>query len=120
MASETPTPQTIDTYIAEQPLEVQPLLQQVRRVIHEALPSAQERISWRMPTFWQKHNIIHFAAFKNHLGLYPGPAAIEHFAEELEDYKTSKGAIQFPYEKKVPLELIAKIATWCFETGNHH
>lgn len=111
---------TIDNYIAAQPERVQPLLNQVRDTIHTVLPNAQERISWRMPTFWQEHNIIHFAAYKNHMGLYPGPKAIEHFSDELAPYKTSKGAVQFPYNEDIPLELIAKIAKWCYETGNHH
>jgi uncharacterized protein YdhG (YjbR/CyaY superfamily) len=110
---------TIDVYIAEQPESVQPLLNQVRDTIRTAIPEAQERISWRMPTYWQKHNIIHFAAFKNHIGLYPGVEAVVHFAERLTEYNSSKGAIQFPYKKPIPLELIAEIAKWCYETGNH-
>lgn len=110
---------TIDAYITEQPESVQPLLHQVRNTLHAALPEAEERISWRMPTFWRKQNIIHFAAFQNHIGIYPGPKAIEHFADRLSEYKTSKGTIQFPYKKPVPLELIAEIAKWCYETGNH-
>lgn len=113
-------PKTIDSYIAEQPEEIQPLLHQVRNAIHHVLPEAEERISWSMPTYWKKHNIIHFAANKKHIGIYPGEKAIEHFAERLKEYKTSKGAIQIPYTKPLPLELIADIAQWCYETGNHH
>lgn len=111
---------TIDEYIANQPEHVQPLLHQVRDTIGAVLPNAQERISWRMPTFWDKHNIIHFAAFKNHIGLYPGSDAIEHFKDKLTEYKTTKGAIQLPYNKPLPLSLIAEIASWCYMTGNHH
>ncbi len=110
----------IDDYIAQQPQALQPFLNQVRSAIRDALPQAQERISWKMPTYWDKHNIIHFAAYKNHIGLYPGPLAIEIFAQQLTTYKTSKGAIQFPYKDPLPLELIATIARWCYETGNHH
>lgn len=110
----------IDAYIAQQPEEVQPLLRQVRDTLRAALPEAEERISWRMPTYWNKHNIIHFAAFKNHIGLYPGDKAIVHFADRLAPYKTSKGAAQFPYSQPLPLELIAEIAQWCCQTGNHH
>jgi len=88
--------------------------------IRTVLPDAEERISWRMPTFWEKHNIIHFAAYKNHLGLYPGPEAIEYYSDQLKEYKTSKGAIQFQYDTAIPLELIAQIAKWCYETGHHH
>ena len=66
-----------------------------------------------MPTYWKKRNLIQFAASKKHIGLYPGPEAVEAFADRLTDWKTSKGAIQFPYEKPLPLELIAEIAKWC-------
>jgi uncharacterized protein YdhG (YjbR/CyaY superfamily) len=110
----------IEAYIAAQPEGVQPLLCQVRHALRAALPDAEERISWRMPTYWQGHNIIHFAAYKNHIGLYPGPQAVEHFGVRLAAYHTSKGAIQFPYSQPLPLELIAEIAIWCYQTGNHH
>ena len=113
-------PKTVDVYIAAQPESVQPFLNQIRDTIRAALPEAQERISWSMPTYWKKHNIIHFAAFKNHIGLYPGPKAIENFADRLIEYKTSKGAVQLPYSKPLQLELIANIAIWCYETENHH
>jgi uncharacterized protein YdhG (YjbR/CyaY superfamily) len=115
---ETSSP--IDAYIADQPEEIQPILNQVCGKIRSVLPDAEERISWRMPTFRKKHNIIHFAAHKNHMGLYPGPEAIEHFADGLKEYKTSKGAIQFQYNTAIPLELIGQIAKWCYETGHHH
>ncbi|HBH11875.1 MAG TPA: hypothetical protein DDX29_01945 [Clostridiales bacterium] len=112
--------QTIDEYIMAQSEDIQPLLNLVRDTLREALPDAQERISWRMPTYWDKHNIIHFAAFKKHIGLYPGDKAIEHFQDRLKAYKSSKGAIQFPYDKPIPLELIGEIALWCYKTGTHH
>lgn len=111
---------SIDAYIATQPESVQPLLNQVRDTIRAVLPEAEERISWSMPTFWKKQNIIHFAAFKNHIGLYPGAEAMVHFADRLTEYKTSKGAVQFPFSKPLPLPLIAEITKWCYETGNHH
>lgn len=111
---------TIDAYIDAQAEEIQPILNQVRATLRTVLPEAEERISWRMPTYWKKQNIIHFAAFKKHLGLYPGPQAIEHFSEKLTEYKTSKGAIQFSHSKPLPLPLIAEIAQWCYDTGNHH
>jgi len=113
-------PKTINAYIDAQDECFQPFLNQVRDALREVLPDAEERISWSMPTFWQKHNIIHFAAFKKHIGLYPGPKAIEHFADRLTEYKTSKGAVQLPYSDPLPLELIADIAKWCYGTGNHH
>ncbi len=118
ICSETPTP--IDAYISEQPERLQPYLRQVHYTILAALPEAQERISWRMPTYWKGHNIIHFAAHKNHIGLYPGPEAIVHFSDRLTEYKTSKGAVQFPYDEQIPLTLIGEIAKWCNETGHHH
>jgi len=113
-------PKTIDEYIAEQPENIRPFLNQVREALRAALPDAEERISWRMPTYWKKRNIIHFAGFKNHIGIYPGDEAIRHFEDKLTEYKTSKGALQLPYNKPLPLELIAEIAKWCYETGNHH
>lgn len=113
-------PKTIDEYILTQPESVQPLLYQVRDTIHAAIPDAEERISWSMPTFWKKHNIIHFAAHKKHIGLYPGDKAIEHFSDRLIKYKSSKGAVQFPYDKPIPYEIITDISKWCYETENHH
>ena len=113
-------PKTIDAYIAAQPEDIRPLLNQVRDTLRAALPDAEERISWSMPTYWNKQNIIHFAASKKHIGLYPGHEAVEHFAESLSEYKTSKGTVQFPYSKPFPLPLIAEIAKWCYATGNHH
>ncbi len=112
-------PKTVDEYISLQPENVQPLLNQVRDTLRAALPDAEERISWSMPTYWKKHNIIHFAAFKNHIGIYPGDKAMEHFADRLTGYKTSKGTLQLPYSKPLPLDLLAEIAKWSYETGNH-
>lgn len=113
-------PKTIDEYISIQAQDIQQILHKVRDTIHAAIPEAEERISWSMPTFWKKQNIIHFSAHKNHLGVYPGSEAIEHFSEQLVEYKSSKGAVQFPYNKPIPYELIAEIAKWCYKTGNHH
>ena len=74
-----------------------------------------------MPTYWKDHNIIHFAAQKKHIGLYPGPEAVAYFSEKLDHagLKYSKGSIQIPYSDELPLDLIAEIAEWCWETGNH-
>lgn len=106
-------PKTIEEYIKRQPEQVQPFLRQVNTAIQSAIPTAQEKISWSMPTYWKKHNLIQFAAFKKHIGLYPGPEAVEAFADKLTQYHTSKGAIQLPYDQPLPLELIAEIARWC-------
>lgn len=110
---------TIDSYIAAQPENVRPILNQIRDTLRKTLPNAEERISWSMPTYRDKYNIIHFAAHKKHIGLYPGEKAIEYFADRLSEYRTSKGAIQFPYDKTIPFELIAEIAKWCYNSGNH-
>lgn len=106
-------PQNIEEYIAQQPENAQPYLRQINDTIKNALPDAVQKISWSMPTYWKKRNLIQFAAFKKHIGLYPGPEAVRAFANQLTEYKTSKGAIQFPYEKPLPLALIAEIAAWC-------
>lgn len=111
-------PKTIDEYILRQDADKQEELQYIRRILHSALPEAEERISWSMPTFWKKHNILHFAASKGHIGFYPGPEAVTHFAEELREYKTDKGTIRIPYGR-IDAALIEKIAKWCLETGNH-
>lgn len=102
----------VEAYLKEQPVARQALLAKVRGVIREAAPAAQEKISYGMPTFWQKENLVHFANFKNHLGFYPTPSAIEHFAPQLVGYKTSKGTIQFPYDQELPYDLIGEITRW--------
>ena len=86
-------PKTIDDYILMQDADKQEDLRYLNNILHEALPGAIEKISWSMPTFWKEHNILHFAASKNHIGFYPGPEAVAHFSEELKDYKTDKGTI---------------------------
>ncbi len=103
---------TIDDYIAQAPEEHQETLRRVRDTIRAAAPDATECIKWQMPTFFQKENLIHFAHNKNHLGVYPGDGAVRAFAARLaaEGYKASKGSIQFPWSKPIPLELIAEIA----------
>jgi uncharacterized protein YdhG (YjbR/CyaY superfamily) len=106
-------PKTIDEYIAAQSEDIQPRLRKVYATIKAALPDATEKISWQIPTFWKGQNLIHFAAFKKHIGLYPGGEATTIFAEKLTDYKTSKGGIQLPNNKPLPLELITEIAEWC-------
>lgn len=106
-------PQTIAEYITRQPEEIRAYLLQIDETIHSALPDAVQKISWSMPTYWKKQNLVQFAAFKKHIGLYPGSEAVAAFAEQLKEYETSKGTIRFPYDKPLPLELIAEIAIWC-------
>lgn len=108
-------PKSTDDYILMQPEELRARLETVRDTIREAIPDAEERISWQMPTFWKGRNIIHFAAAKKHIGLYPGDEATEFFAERLKEYDTSKGTIRLPHTKELPLDLISDIAVWCFE-----
>jgi uncharacterized protein YdhG (YjbR/CyaY superfamily) len=103
---------SIDEYIALQSSEVHPLLQKIYETIREAAPNAKEKMSWQMPTFWQNENLIHFAAHKKHIGIYPGGEAVGVFAERLTDYKTNKGVIQFPLGKPIDYELISDIAKW--------
>ena len=102
-------PKTIDDYIAAQPEEVRPILNKIRKTIKKAAPKAIEKISWDMPTFWQGENIIHFAAYKKHIGIYPGDLSHIPFEEKLSAYKTSKGAIQFPLDKPIDYDFIAEI-----------
>ena len=94
---------------------VQPALREIREIIHSAIPDAEERISWSMPTFWKGKNIIHFAASKKHLGLYPGGEVTTVFAEDLKEYDVSKGTIRIPWSSPLPTDLISRIAKWCFE-----
>lgn len=103
------TSTTIDTYIAGYPEEVQAILQEIRRTIHETAPEATEAISYGMPTFKLHGNLVHFGAFKSHIGFYPVPSGMEAFQEELAAYKQGKGSVQFPLNKPMPLDLIRRI-----------
>ena len=103
---------SIDEYIALFPEDIQARLQALRNAIHEAAPDAQEKISYQMPTFYLKGNLVHFAAFKNHIGFYPAPSGIEAYQEELAKYKTSKGAIQLPLDEPLPLGLVQEIVRY--------
>jgi uncharacterized protein YdhG (YjbR/CyaY superfamily) len=103
---------TIDEYAAAFPQDIQAILQKMRLAVHEAAPEATETISYQMPTFKLKGNLVHFAAAKNHIGFYPTPSGIEHFKAELSNYKTSKGAVQFPLDKPIPYDLVKKIVAF--------
>ena len=106
------TVESIDAYIAGFPQEIQELLKQLRQTIQQAAPEATEAIKYGMPTFVLHGNLVHFAANKNHIGFYPAPSGITQFEKELVPYPTSKGAIQFPYDKKLPLDLVKKITAF--------
>ena len=103
------TYESIDDYISKFPTEVQEILMTLRKVIKESAPDAKEKISYQMPTFALHGNLVHFAAYKNHIGFYPAPSGIEAFKEELSVYKGAKGSVQFPINKPLPYELISKI-----------
>jgi uncharacterized protein YdhG (YjbR/CyaY superfamily) len=103
---------TVDEYIATFPAEIQELLQAVRKTIREAAPEAKEKISYQMPTLELHGNLVHFAAFKNHIGFYPAPSGITAFEEELSEYKGAKGSVQFPIDKPMPHDLISRIVAF--------
>ncbi|MNQ94810.1 hypothetical protein D3C85_1103460 [compost metagenome] len=102
-------PLNIDEYIGAFPNEVQEILEKVRMTIHKAAPDATEKISYSMPAFEQNGIVVYFAAFKNHIGLYALPSGHEAFKEELSQYKSGKGSVQFPLNQQMPFELISKI-----------
>ena len=109
MRTDQKTPKTIDEYIAGFPHEVQEILEKIRKTIRTAAPDAEETIKYRMPTFTLKGNLVHFAAFKKHVGFYPVPTGIEGFRNELSVYEGGKGSVKFPLDKPIPLDLIGKI-----------
>jgi uncharacterized protein YdhG (YjbR/CyaY superfamily) len=99
----------IDQYISVFPENIQIKLQEIREVIKKSAPEAIETINYQMPTFKLNGNLVHFAAYKNHIGFYPGPRAIEVFKEKLSKYKTTKGTIQFRLDEPIPFEIIDEI-----------
>ena len=101
---------TIDEYISAQPGDVQVILKQVRVLLKEHLPCATEKITWMMPTFWKGENLIHFAARKDYLAIYPGDLNRFPFLDQISKYKFTKGAIHFPYNQPIDIDLITKIA----------
>lgn len=105
-------PDNIDSYIATFPAKQQELMRQLRQVIRETAPEATEKISWAMPTFYLKGNLVHFAAYKNHIGFYPSSSGIARFAREFTGLKFSKGAVQFPLDKPLPADLIRRIVAF--------
>jgi uncharacterized protein YdhG (YjbR/CyaY superfamily) len=109
MKAESSVVRTIDEYIEGLPKGVQRILSELRSTIGKAAPGATEKISYRMPTFYYNGNLVHFAAFERHIGFYPTPSGVVEFQDELKKYHTSKGAIQFPIDEPLPLELVARI-----------
>lgn len=102
----------IDEYIAQFPTNIQTVLEKIRKLIRKLAPKAQETIKYGIPTFQLNGNLVHFAAFKNHIGFYPTPSAIVAFKEALIPYKQAKGSIQFPLEKPIPYDIIENIVKY--------
>lgn len=115
MRTNPTAPQDIDAYIAGFPKDVQEVLEKIRRTIRKAAPDAEEKISYQMPTFFLKGNLIHFAAYKKHIGLYPAPRARARFKRELSAYEGGKGTVRFPLNKPMPFALISKIVKFRVE-----
>ena len=103
------TPETVDDYISAFPEDVQKKLSELRMTIRKAAPDAVEKISYGMPAYTYKGMLLYFAAHTNHIGLYPYPSALEAFRKEIAAYRTSKGTMQFPNNKNLPLKLITEI-----------
>jgi uncharacterized protein YdhG (YjbR/CyaY superfamily) len=102
-------PQNIDEYIASFPDDVGKILEKIRMTIRKAAPAAEEKISYQMPTFALQGNLVHFAAFKNHVGFYPTPTGIQKFERELSAYERAKGSVRFPLDEPMPFGLIGRI-----------
>lgn len=111
---------TVDQYIAQYPEEMQERLKALRTAIHEPVPDLTESMAWKMPTFKKQGSVIHFAVQTHHIGLYPGSEAVEAFAPKLTDYKTSKGGIQLPHTKPLPLALVKELAAYSAEENRRH
>lgn len=103
------TPQDIDEYIASFPKDIQEILEKVRTTIRQAAPDAEETIKYQIPTFTLKGNLVHFGAFKKHIGFYPTPTGTEEFKNELSVYEGAKGSVRFPLDKPIPFDLISRI-----------
>ncbi len=109
----------IEHYIAQFPPHIQARLALMRATIHSAAPNASEKISYAMPTFYFNGNLVHFAGYEKHIGFYPAPSGIAHFAEELRPYKSGKGSVQFPHDQPIPVELIAQITRFRFNENKN-
>ncbi len=109
MKTDQTAPRNIDDYIAGFPENIQAILEKIRTTIRKAAPNAEQTIKYRMPTFTLKGNLVHFAAFKKHIGFFPTPTGIEKYKKELSAYKGAKGSVQFPLDKPIPYGLIGKI-----------
>jgi uncharacterized protein YdhG (YjbR/CyaY superfamily) len=109
METKSAGPTSIDDYITSFPEETRKLLEEMRATIRAAAPDAVEKISYQIPTFFLKGNLVHFGAFKNHIGFYPTSSGTEKFKQELSAYEGAKGSVRFPFNKPLPLELVGRI-----------
>ena len=109
MKTDRTTPKSIDAYIAGYPPDVQTILEKIRLTVRKAAPDAKEKISYQLPTFTLKGNLVHFGAFKKHIGFYPTPTGTAKFRKELSIYQGAKGSVRFPLERPMPYALIRKI-----------
>lgn len=109
MKTDQPSPRNIDEYIAGFPHDVQKTLKKIRLTIRKAAPEAQEAIKYQMPTFTLKGNLLFFAAYKKHIGLYPAPAGNEKLKNELSAYRSGRSTLRFPLDEPIPFDLISKI-----------
>lgn len=105
-------PNAIDAYIARFPPDIQEKLERIRQTIRAAAPEAEETISYQIPTFRGYQNLVHFAAYQNHIGFYPTSSGIEKFKSELAGYKLSKGTVQFPLDQPIPYDLIRRMTEY--------
>ena len=119
MQPETNKPANINEYIRMFPADVQAKLNTLRQTIRTLVPDATEAMSYQIPTFKLNGNLVHFAAFKNHIGFYPGASGIKAFAQELAMYKSAKGSVQFPLEQPLPLDLVKRIVEYRVKENLH-
>jgi uncharacterized protein YdhG (YjbR/CyaY superfamily) len=109
MSTDQSAPRTIDEYIAGFPNDVQEILEKIRMTIRKAAPDAEETIKYQIPTFTMKGNLLSFAAYKKHIGVYPAPAGNAEFRNDLSVYRAGKSSVRFPLDKPIPFDLISKI-----------
>lgn len=112
MTNQKSTFKDIDEYIAAFPSEIQEILEKIRETIRKVAPAAEETISYQMPTFRLKGNLVHFAAYKKHIGFYPATTGITTFKKELSVYASAKGSVQFPLDEPIPYALISRIVSF--------
>lgn len=112
--------QTIEEYIHSFPPEIQEILNNIRKIVREGAPKATEHISYGMPTYKMKRNLIHFGAFKNHIGIYPTPSGIEEFEKRIQRYKFAKGSLRLPLNEEIPYDLISEIVKYRVEEEENH